>query len=478
MQTGDRPVELLPELSSELQAETEQCPDSLADELYRQTPPRLPEVPEAQVVRHFHRLSRESFGVDTGSYLLGSCTMKYNPRLNERIAALSDYRNTHPLQSDDQREGWIQLMGTLHQHLSQLTGLPTVSLLPAAGAQGEWVGLRVIRAFLHEKGENQRKDVLIPDTAHGTNPASASLAGYRTVEVESNKRGRMDLDDLRDKAGNRTAALMLTNPNTLGLFEEDILEIGEIVHAAGGRLYYDGANLNALVGRVRPGSMGFDVVHLNLHKTFSTPHGAGGPGAGPVAFTDELAPYRPVPRLLKQQNQWSIEQNHPQSMGAIRSFQGNMLVLARALAYIQRLGETGLGRVSEDAVLNANYLREQMPEELTPAVAGVCEHEFVVTCDELAVDAEDVAKRLIDYGIHPPTIHWPVRNCLMIEPTESLTQHELDQVIEAFHEIVDEAKKDPERLKKAPHTTRISRPDEAQAARNPILCCALGENPA
>lgn len=474
MSIEDQPIELLFDKSNDIELESEERPEKLPGDLYRETPPSLPTVPEPQVVRHYHRLSRASFGVDTGPYLLGSCTMKYNPRLNERIAGMDGYLNTHPRQPASQREGWLELMGSLHEQLSRLTGLPAVSLLPAAGAQGEWVGLRVIRRFHEENGEPERDEVVVPDTAHGTNPASASLAGYKLVEIESNDRGRMDLEDLRKKTGEKTAALMLTNPNTMGLFEEDIFEIREIVHEAGGRLYYDGANLNALVGRVRPGAMGFDVVHLNLHKTFSTPHGAGGPGAGPVSLTEELAPYRPVPRLVKTGDGWTLEDESPDSMGRIRSFGGNMMVLLRALAYIQRLGETGLAKVSEDAVLTANYLMENMPEELGPVVPGPCKHEFVVVCDDIPADAEDVAKRLIDYGIHPPTIHWPVRNCLMIEPTETLSRRELDNVIEVFEQIVEEAKDDPDFLKKAPHTTRVSRPDEAQAARDPILCCPAG----
>ncbi|MFB6346509.1 MAG: aminomethyl-transferring glycine dehydrogenase subunit GcvPB, partial [bacterium] len=443
--------------------------DSLPDELYRDDKPDLPQVKEPQVVRHFHNLSRDSFGVDTGPYLLGSCTMKYNPKLNEDLAALPGYLNSHPRQPLDQMEGWLELMGQLHDHLSTLTALPTVSLLPAAGAQGEWVALRAIGEYFEEQGETQRTDVLVPDTAHGTNPASASIAGFDVVEIESNNRGRVSLDDLRSKVNESTAALMLTNPNTLGLFEEDILEIKEIVHDAGGRLYYDGANLNALVGRIRPGSMGFDVVHMNLHKTFTTPHGAGGPGSGPVAFTDELAPYRPVPRLTKNGSDWTIEESSDQSLGEIRSYYGNMGILVRALGYIQRMGEKGLAQVSKDAVMASNYLFENMPEEFERVYEGPCKHEFVVTCDNLPVDAEDVAKRLIDYGIHPPTIHWPVKNCLMIEPTETLSRNELDEILDAFDEIVQEAIDDPERFENAPHTTRISRPDEAEAARDPVL---------
>jgi glycine dehydrogenase subunit 2 len=476
MSIDDQAVGLLPEKSIDVDLEAGDRPSDIPEELYRDEVPDIPSVPEPQVVRHFHRLSRASFGVDTGPYLLGSCTMKYNPRLNERVAGLDGYLQTHPRQPNSQREGWLNLMGELHDHLSRLTGLPSVSLLPAAGAQGEWVGLRVIRRFHEQNGDDHRTEVVVPDTAHGTNPASASLAGYEIVEIESNERGRMDLDDLREKTGENTAALMLTNPNTMGLFEEDIFEIKEIVHEAGGRLYYDGANLNALVGRLRPGAMGFDIVHLNLHKTFSTPHGAGGPGAGPVAFTEELADFRPEPRLERDGNGWTVESSNEHSMGRIRSFGGNMMVLVRALAYIQRLGDTGLAGVSKDAVLAANYLMERMPEELGPAVPGPCKHEFVVVCDDIPVDAEDVAKRLIDFGIHPPTIHWPIRNCLMIEPTETVTRRELDEVVEAFETIVEEAQDDPEFLKKAPHTTRVSRPDEAQAARDPVLCCPLGES--
>jgi glycine dehydrogenase subunit 2 len=444
-------------------------PEELPDALFRDDQPDLPFVPEPQVVRHYHNLSRDSFGVDTGPYLLGSCTMKYNPKLNEDLAALGGYLNSHPRQPVDQLEGWIELMATLHDKLATLTGLPSVSLLPAAGAQGEWVALRVIGEYFQEQGETQRTEVLVPDSAHGTNPASASIAGFDVVEIESNERGRVSLDDLRENVGEQTAALMLTNPNTLGLFEEDILEVQEIVHEAGGRLYYDGANLNALAGRIRPGAMGFDVVHMNLHKTFTTPHGAGGPGSGPVSFTEELAPYRPVPRLNQSGDSWDIEREADLSIGEIRSYLGNMGVLVRALGYIQRIGEKGLAQVSKDAVLNANYLLKRMPEEFERVHEPPCKHEFVVTCDPLPVDAGDVAKRLIDFGIHPPTIHWPVKNCLMIEPTETLSLQELDRIIEVFEKIVEEAKENPETIKNAPQTTRISRPDEADAAREPIL---------
>ncbi len=365
--------------------------------------------------------------------------------------------------------GWLELMGTLHEKLVTVTGLPSISLLPAAGAQGEWVALRSIYDFFEERGEEQRKDVLVPDSAHGTNPASARIAGFNVVEIESNDRGRVSIEDLKENVDESTAALMLTNPNTLGLFEEDIIEIQEIVHDAGGRLYYDGANLNALAGRIRPGAMGFDVVHMNLHKTFTTPHGAGGPGSGPVAFTEELADFRPVPRIIENGDGWTLEDQHEQSIGTIRSYYGNMGILVRALGYIQRIGEKGLAQISRDAVLNANYLLERMPDAFERVNEPPCKHEFVVTCDNLPVDAGDVAKRLIDYGIHPPTIHWPVKNCLMIEPTETVSKRELDQIVEAFESIVEESREDPEKVKNAPHTTRISRPDEATAARDPVL---------
>lgn len=469
--TLDKPNELLTEKEAPTNSDdpVSERPEGLPDELFRDDQPEVPHVPEPQVVRHFHNLSRKSFGVDTGPYLLGSCTMKYNPKLNEDLASLPGYLNTHPRQPIDQMDGWMDVMANLHGHLARITGLPSVSLLPAAGAQGEWVALRAIGEFFEDRGEDQRTEVLVPDSAHGTNPASARIAGFDVVEIESNDSGRVGIDALRENVGESTAALMLTNPNTLGLFEEDILEVEQIVHEAGGRIYYDGANLNALCGRIRPGAMGFDVVHMNLHKTFTTPHGAGGPGAGPVAFTDELADYRPVPRLKKTNSEWTIEREDDTSIGQIRSYLGNMGVLVRALGYIQRMGETGLARMSKDAVLNANYLLDRMPEEFERPVDPPCKHEFVVTCDNLSVDAGDVAKRLIDYGIHPPTIHWPVQNCLMIEPTETVSLRELDRIIDVFHSIVEETQDDPEHVKNAPHSTDISRPDEAQAARDPIL---------
>ncbi len=446
-------------------------PDHIPKALRRTDPPDLPDVPEPQLVRHYHQLSRRSFGVDTGPYLLGSCTMKYNPRLNERIAGLPGYSAVHPRMSDRSLEGWLEVAVELRRRLLRLVGLEEISLLPAAGAQGEWVGLRVIGAFHRANGDENRRDVLIPDSAHGTNPASANLCGFDAVEVESNDRGRVKVEDLKRKLSERTAALMLTNPNTLGLFENDIMEIQSLVHEVGGRLYYDGANLNALVGRVRPGSMGFDVVHLNLHKTFSTPHGSGGPGAGPVAFSRELAPYRPVPRLEQDGDRWVWADESDRSIGRIRSFQGNMGVLVRALAYIQRMGETGLERVSADSVLAANYLRKKMPDELPPSHEGPCQHEFVVSCEDLPVKAGEFAKRLIDFGVHPPTVYFPlvVPEALMIEPTETLSKRELDRVAEVFGIVTEEALEDPETVRTAPHSTPIRQPDEAQAARDPRL---------
>lgn len=462
---------LLPELEPDRDPDPEPVPNHIPDELSRSESPDLPDLPEPQLVRHYHGLSRDTFGVDTGPYLLGSCTMKYNPRLNEEIAGQPGYLNVHPRTPDWGLEGWLETAVELRRRLLRLIGMEEISLLPAAGAQGEWVGLRVIGAYHRSRGDHDRDEVLVPDSAHGTNPASARLSGFKTVEIESNDRGRVDVDDLKANLSDRTAALMLTNPNTLGLFEDDIQEIQSLVHEAGGRLYYDGANLNALVGRIRPGAMGFDVVHMNLHKTFSTPHGSGGPGAGPVGFTEELAPFRPVPRLEQIDGQWTWKNNTDQSIGRIRSFQGNMGILARALAYIQRMGETGLAQVSQDAVLAANYLMEKMPEELPPAQEGPCQHEFVVSCDELPVDAGSFAKRLIDFGVHPPTVYFPmvVPEALMIEPTETLSKRELDRVVEIFQTVTEEAIEDPEVVESAPHSTRIQQPDEAVAARNPRL---------
>ncbi len=469
---SEREKKLIFEKSAEKETTPEEKPVDLPAELYREQAPELPAAPEPQVVKHYHRLSRDAFGVDTGPYLLGSCTMKYNPRLGERVAGLPGYTRSHPLQPETQQQGWLEVLGELHERLARITGLESVSLVPAAGAHGEWVGLRVIREYFEHRDEN-REEVIVPDSAHGTNPASASMAGFEIIEVDSNDRGRVELADLRAKVSENTAALMLTNPNTLGLFEEDILEIAEIVHSAGAKLYYDGANLNALVGRLRPGKMGFDVVHLNLHKTFGTPHGGGGPGSGPVAFTGELGPYRPVPRLEREaESEWTVVSEASESLGQIRSFGPNMTVLVRALAYMQRMGEAGLERVARDAVLAANYLAENMPEPLQPVYPGPCKHEFVVSCADLPVSAADVAKRLIDFEIHPPTVYFPlvVDEALMIEPTESLALAELDKVIEVFRTAVKEAEENPDQFHEFPRSTRISRPDETRAARQPKLC--------
>ncbi len=461
---------LIFERNTENPAAGEAPPSTLSEELYRARPVDLPDLPEPRVVRHYHRLSRESFGTDTGPYLLGSCTMKYNPRLSEQLAALPGYTETHPRQPAGQKRGWLEMLGELHDRLARLNGLPAVSLLPAAGAHGEWVALRTIGDYFRDQGE-QRTEVIVPDSAHGTNPASAAVAGFDVVEVDSNERGRVDLDDLRATCNSQTAALMLTNPNTLGLFEEDILEIADIVHSAGARLYYDGANLNPLAGRLPPGDMGFDVVHLNLHKTFGTPHGGGGPGAGPVAFSEELAPYRPLPRLTKREGEWMLGEEAEKSIGRIRSFAPNLTVLVRALVYLQRMGEEGVAQAARDSVLTANYLANRLPAEFQPVYPLPCKHEFVVSCADLPVDASDVAKRLIDFEIHPPTVYFPlvVEEALMIEPTESLSLRELDRVVEAFQQILEEAKEDPDQFKNYPETTRISRPDETTAARRPVL---------
>ncbi len=460
------------------EAETEEAdekrPEGLPEDLYREDPPRLPEVPEPEVVGHYHELAAETFGTNDGPYLLGSCTMKYNPRLGEELASLPELVNTHPRQSPDQWEGWLEILGDLHDRLSELVGLPVVSLLPAAGAQGEWVGLRSIGEYFASRGE-EREEVLVPDSAHGTNPASATMAGFRTVEVESTPDGRVDPEDLEKKTSRNTAALMLTNPNTLGLFESDIERISKIIREVGGKLYYDGANLNPLVGRIRPGKMGFDVVHLNLHKTFGAPHGMGGPGSGPVAFSKELAEFRPPPRLERQDGKWRFSASSGETMGRIRSFYGNLTVMVKALAYIRRMGGEGLARAGKDSVLAANYLAANMPEDLQAPYPGPCKHEFVVSCADLPISAADFSKRLIDLGIHPPTVYFPlvVEEALMIEPTENLTLSQLDRVLEAFEQIAREAEENPDSFASYPENSRISRPDETQAAREPKLCHPL-----
>jgi glycine dehydrogenase subunit 2 len=453
--------------------------------LLRDKPPELPEVSEPEIVRHYNRISRRNFDLDTGFYPLGSCTMKHNPRLNERVAALPGHARLHPAQEPKRAQGALELMWLLQQSLSEICGLPHVSLQPSAGSHGELAGLLLTRAYHADRGENRTK-VLIPDTAHGTNPATVTMAGYEVVKLASNEKGGIDLDDLRAKAGDDTACLMLTNPNTLGLFDENIEEIASIVHQAGGTLYYDGANLNAIMGRSRPGDMGFDIVHVNLHKSFSQPHGGGGPGAGPIACSDRIEPYLPRPQVVRGEPQnggepsFDLDFDRPKSIGRLRGFQGNFGVFVRSYAYILSLGGDGLQEASETAVLNANYLLARLSEgkagKYTPvAFQNRPMHEFVLSGapakKELGIKTLDIAKRLLDHGMHPPTVYFPllVDEALMVEPTETETRETLDAFAEAIESILTEAGEDPAIAQQAPYTTPVRRLDEVAANRNPVV---------
>ncbi len=460
--------------------------------LLRRRPAELPEVSEPEIVRHYNRISRRNFDLDSGFYPLGSCTMKHNPRLNERVAALPGHARLHPAQRPARAQGALELMWNLERALAEICGLPHVSLQPSAGSHGELAGLLLTRAYHASRGEEGRRvEVLTPDTAHGTNPASVTMAGYEVTKVATAADGGVDLDDLRSKAGARTACLMLTNPNTLGLFDPNIAEITAVVRDAGGTLYYDGANLNAIMGKVRPGDMGFDIVHVNLHKSFSQPHGGGGPGAGPIAVSDRLEPFLPVPRIVRSGSgngagpSFELDSEQPDSIGRLRGFQGNFGVFVRAYAYILSLGGDGLTEASETAVLNANYLLARMREgrsgRLLPlAFERTPMHEFVlsgrVAKRDLGVKALDVAKRLLDHGMHPPTIYFPllVEEALMIEPTETETRESLDAFAAAIEQILAEAEEDPGILADAPYTTPVRRLDEVGATRNPVLRQPLG----
>ncbi|MBN1320074.1 MAG: aminomethyl-transferring glycine dehydrogenase subunit GcvPB [Thermoleophilia bacterium] len=442
----------------------------------RTAPPRLPELAEPQVVRHYTRLSQLNHSVDTGFYPLGSCTMKYNPKINDEMAALPGFAELHPYQAQSEVQGILRLMYEVEQMLLEITGLQRATLQPAAGAHGELTGVLMIKAYHHDHDGAQRDTVIVPDSAHGTNLASAAMAGYRVVEIPSSARGLIDIEALRSNLSDRTAAVMMTNPNTLGLFEEDVLQISGLAHEAGALCYYDGANLNAIMGKARPGDMGMDVVHLNLHKTFSTPHGGGGPGAGPVAANAALAPYLPLPLVHRSETEgtFTLDYDRPLSIGRVKGFYGNVSVIVRAYTYLLRMGADGLTRASEDAVLNANYLRARLRDLYPVPHEGPCMHEFVSSATaHLArgVTARDVAKRLLDFSIHPPTIYFPliVPEALMVEPTETEDLRALDSFVEAMQQIDREAREDPEILRTAPHTTVVSRPDEVEAARHPIL---------
>jgi len=454
------------------------------DALRRTEPPRLPEVPEFELIRHFTELSTRNFGVDTGFYPLGSCTMKYNPRVNERLVTLPGFANLHPHQDEDGAQGALELEWRLEEILREVTGLDAVSLQPAAGSQGELTGLMLVRAYFEDRGESaQRRKVVIPDTAHGTNPASVTMAGFELTHVQTDARGNIDVEDLRSKVDENTAALMLTNPSTLGLFDENIEEIERIFHGAGALMYYDGANLNAVCGISRPGDMGFDVVHINLHKTFSQPHGGGGPGGGPIAVRGILEPFLPVPAVIRRDDgSFGLDFDRPKTIGKVRGFTGPFGVFVRSYAYMRMYGP-GLREMSEAAVLNANYVLARLKDAYDLTFDRLCMHEFVLSARNLkrdcGVTALDVAKRLMDYGFHPPTVYFPliVPEALMIEPTETETKETLDAFCEAMLAIAREASEDPALLKEAPHHRPVRRLDEVRAAKSPVVKYGFAEHP-
>jgi glycine dehydrogenase subunit 2 len=447
---------------------------SLLGSAWRSQSAQLPELSEIEIIRHFTRLSTWNYAIDLGMYPLGSCTMKYNPRVNEFVACIEGLAEAHPYRPESHAQGILEIIDLLRRCLLEITGMDTITLQPAAGAHGEFTGILLTRAW-HESQGNPRKKVLIPDSAHGTNPATAAICGYAVENLKSNAEGGIDLDALARQVDGETAALMLTNPSTLGVFESQIARIAEILHAKGALLYMDGANMNALVGKVRPGDVGVDVMHLNLHKTFSTPHGGGGPGSGPVACKAFLEPFLPTPVLVQGKDgtkHWDY--NRPRSIGRVRAFYGNTGMYIRALAYILANGPDGLRQTTEDAVLNANYIRKKLEDVYDLPYKTASMHEVVFSDKRQAahgVKTGDIAKRLIDYGFHPYTVSFPfiVHGALMIEPTESESREELDLFIDAMRSIAREAEENPELVKTAPHSTRVSRLDEVQAARKPVL---------
>ncbi len=439
----------------------------------REKPLHLPELSETDISRHYTELAKQTFGVNDGFYPLGSCTMKYNPKINEVTASLPGFTNVHPSQTDAQ--GCLEVLYSIEKDLCAITGMDAMTLQPAAGAHGELTGLMLIKRYHELHGNTERVKIIVPDSAHGTNPASSSMCGFTVVNIPSAEDGCVDLDRLREAVGPDTAGLMLTNPNTLGIFDKNIRAITDIVHEAGGLCYYDGANLNAVMGIVRPGDMGFDCIHLNLHKSFSTPHGGGGPGSGPVGCKSFLAGYLPGEKVVLKDGAYALEDRGPESIGAVRSFHGNFLVVVKAYTYLLTLGKEGVPMVAKNAVLNANYMKHLLEGTYEVANKGVCMHEFVLTLEEMkkktGVSAMDIAKALQDYGMHPPTMYFPlnVHEALMVEPTETESKETLDAAASAFLEIWEKALEDPEYLHGTPHHSPISRPDEVNAARHPVL---------
>ena len=457
----------------ELDIPEKEVDDIINDDYLRNEAPDLPEVSEVDVVRHYTSLSEMNYGVDSGIYPLGSCTMKYNPKINEDIARLSKLTQLHPYQSEQDVQGSLDLLFNLKDYLAEISGMDNVTLQPASGAHGELTGLLIIRKYFEDKNED-RKKVIVPDSAHGTNPASAVMAGFDVVEIESNEEGMVDVNILKEEVDDNTAALMLTNPNTLGIFEKDISQIADIVHEAGGLLYYDGANMNAVLGYARPGDMDFDVMHFNLHKTFSTPHGGGGPGSGPVGVKEFLEPFLPTPVLKENEGEFYWDRDRPKSIGKIHAFHGNYGVMIRAFSYIRSLGKEGLKKTTENAVLNANYMKTKLRDDFELPYDESSLHEFVLSGSkqkEKGASTENIAKRLLDYGQYAPTIYFPlvVKEALMIEPTETENLDTLNRFINTMGKIAEEVENNPEIVKNAPHNTVVRKLDEAQAARHPDL---------
>ncbi len=455
----------------ELKFKTKPLSDLIPEKFLRKTPAPLPEVSEIEVARHYFKLSQLNYCVESGLYPLGSCTMKYNPKSSEKAASFSGFAAAHPLTPEKAVQGALKLMSELQDYLNEITGMDASSLQPMAGANGEFTGIALFAAYHRDRGDLKRTKILIPDSAHGTNPASSALNGFEIVKIDSNSRGLVDIDDLKAKVGDDTAGFMLTNPNTLGLFESQILEIGKIVREAGGLMYMDGANLNAIIGRVRPGDMGFDCVHLNLHKTFSTPHGGGGPGAGPICVKKELEPYLPVPRVVKKQDKFELSSDFPKSVGRIAGFYGNFGVFVKAYNYIRLLGSEGLKDVSKNALVNANYLLAKLKDRYEAPYGDRCMHEFALSGEKQknkGAATKDIAKRLLDYGFHAPTIYFPliVKEALLIEPTETESLNSIDAFAEAMIKIADEIDENPELVKSAPLTAPVKRLNDALAVRN------------
>jgi glycine dehydrogenase subunit 2 len=450
--------------------------DQYLDASYiREEEPCIPSLSEVDVIRHYTNLSQRNYGVDVGFYPLGSCTMKYNPKINEKVAALAGFSSLHPLQLERYVQGTLHVMYQLLVQLSEITGMTWGTLQPFAGAHGELTGMKLFRAYFDKRGESSRRKMLVPDSAHGTNPASAHISGFDVVEVPSDEQGMVDVEALKEHLDSELAGIMLTNPNTLGIFEKSIAEIAELVHEAGGLLYYDGANINPILGKARPGDMGFDVVHLNLHKTFSTPHGGGGPGSGPIMVNKKLQPFLPVPDIVKEDEYYRWNFDIPDSLGRLSGFYGNVGVLIRAYTYLLVLGEDGLRETAEASVLNANYVKEALKQHYELKYDLVCKHEFVLSAKKLknsyGIGAVDVAKSLLDNHIHPPTVYFPliVPEAMMIEPTETESLETLNRFIEVMRKIAEDAGKDPQKLREAPISTPVRRVDEVRAAKHPVL---------